>query len=365
MPLLHNRKLRGAIIGYGFVSASGHLPAYLKRSQELGDIEIVAVADICQARRNLAREALPHVRVYSDYRSLFDVEASNLEFVDIATPPCNHAEIAHAAFAAGFHVLCEKPLTCTLEEARSLLNHASAVQRVLFPCHNYKHAPVVKAIREIIQSGRIGKVHSATLNIYRNTHAKGVTEWNSHWRRESRYSGGGIAMDHGYHSFYLTFDWLGSYPTSIAANMSNLESGKYDTEDDFSAVLTFPTGMAHVYLTWTAGVRKVVYTIEGKKGVITVEDDDLQIKAVRRTARVGIKPAPVRNVERRSISSHWADSSHADWFSSVLDEFREAIERGDVTGKDVHEALLCVQLINTAYRSARENSRELPLGSWD
>jgi predicted dehydrogenase len=358
-----NRKpLRGAVIGYGFISASGHIPAYLKRNQNLGDIQILAVADICPVRRNRAQEALPEARIYEDYRALFDAEASALDFVDICTPPRDHAPIAHAALAAGFHVLCEKPLTRTPEEARSLLDHAKRAERVLFPCHNYRHAPMVKTIGAIIRSGRIGKVRSVILNTYRDSHAKGVVEWNSDWRRESRYSGGGIGMDHGSHSFYLTFDWLGSYPNSVKAKVSNLEPGKYDTEDDFTAVLTFPTGVAHVHLTWTAGVRKVIYRLQGEKGTITAEDDHLKIETTNGAPTPGIGQLPTRDIERRSFSCHWADASHASWFSALFDQFRAAIERGAFAGKEAQEALLCVQLINTAYQSAREGSRELPLG---
>ena len=134
--------------------------------------------------------------------------------------------------------------------------------------------------------------------------------------------------------------------------MSNLEAGKYDTEDDFTAVLTFPTGLAHVYLTWTAGVRKIIYTIEGERGAIIMEDDDLQIETMN----------GVRDVERKSISSHWADASHESWFNALFDGFQNAIERGEFAGKEACESLLCIELINTAYRSAREGSRELPLG---
>ena len=183
-------KLRGAVIGYGFISGKGHIPAYLQRMKEQKDVEITAVADICEARRALVKKTLPDARVYSDYESLLKGEAGKLDFVDISTPPCDHAKIAHAAFDAGLHVLCEKPLTTSIEDARAMLEHAQRAKRVLFPCHNYKHAPVVKAIREIIQSGRIGNVRSLTLNTYRNTHAKGVTEWKTHWRREKKYSGG-------------------------------------------------------------------------------------------------------------------------------------------------------------------------------
>lgn len=354
---MNTRKLRGAIIGYGFIASKGHVPAYLRRGKDSGDVEIVAVADVSAVRRKLAQAVLGQATLYSDYRDLLDAEAARLDFVDISTPPCDHAAIACAALARGLHVLCEKPLTRTMEEGRSLLDQAKAAERVLFPCHNYKHAPSVKAIREIIQSGRIGNVRAVTLNICRNTHARGVSEWNSHWRRDSRYSGGGIAMDHGSHSFYLTFDWLRSYPTSVTARMSNLKPEKYDTEDDFAAVLKFPTGLAHVHLSWTAGVRKVIYTIRGEKGAITMEDDHLQIE----TANGNNGHGSVSAVEEKLIPSHWADASHASWFDPLFDEFRQAIDDRDFAGKDAREAVLCVELINTAYRSARERSRELLL----
>jgi predicted dehydrogenase len=359
---MKKKKLRGAVIGYGFVSAQGHVPAYVERDENLGDVQIVAVADVCQARRSLAQQALPEARIYADYGALLDSEAANLDFIDICTPPRDHAAIAHAALAGGFHVLCEKPLTCTTADARSLLDHAHAARRVIFPCHNYMHAPAIRAIGEIIHSGQIGKVHSVTLNTYRDTHAKGITGWNSDWRRDSRYSGGGIAMDHGSHSFYLTFDWLGSYPTSVIAKMSNLQPGKYDTEDDFTAVLTFPTGVAQVHLTWTAGVRKVVYILRGERGSITMEDDNLQIETDSGSHGCDLAQPASRHVEKRLINSDWTDASHASWFNALFDEFRAAIENDEFAGKQAQEALLCIELIHTAYRSAREGSRELPLG---
>jgi predicted dehydrogenase len=358
------KKLRGAVIGYGFISGKGHIPAYLERAAKKGDVEIVAIADICEGRRALVQESLPKARVYSDYKALLESEAANLDFVDISTPPCDHATIAHAAFDKGLHVLCEKPLTTTLEDAAALLKHAREAKRVLFPCHNYKHAPVVRAIREIIDSGKIGKVRSLTLNTYRNTHAKGVTEWRTNWRRDKKTSGGGIAMDHGSHTFYLTFDWLGTYPTAVTAKMSNLEPGKYDTEDNFTAVLTFPNGIAHSHLTWTAGVRKVIYTVQGDRGAITVDDDDLQLAVMRATGGPDVAQGAIQwDVEKRSIDSHWMDASHVSWFNSLFDQFQTAIETGDFVGKEAREAYLCIQLITTAYRSAAEGCRELPLGA--
>jgi predicted dehydrogenase len=355
------RRLRGALIGYGFIGAQGHVPAYLKRR----DVEIVAVADGCESRRALVPTLLPHAAVYGSADTLFAAEQGRIDFVDIATPPCDHASIAQRAFELGLHVLCEKPLATRFSDAAALLDAAVARRRVLFPCHNYKHAPVVAAISEIIRSGRIGKIRSVTLETFRNTHAKGVTEWNTNWRREVRWSGGGIAMDHGSHTFYLTFDWMNAWPTAVTAKMTNQEPARWDTEDNFSAVLTFPGGaLAHVHLTWTAGVRKVIYTIQGERGAITVDDDELQLAVQRATGGPDIgKGAVSWDVERRTIASDWMDASHTRWFNAMFDEFLAAIASGNYAGKEAQDAYRCIEIITTAYRSAGESCRELPLGA--
>lgn len=350
--------LRGAIIGYGFISGKGHAPAYQSRIKEKGDVRIEAIADICPARLEVARQAWPEARLYDSGEKLIEAERDRIDFVDVSTPPCDHYSLSRAALEAGLHVLCEKPLTTTAADAATLLRIARERRRVLFPCHNYKHAPVVKAIGSLIESGRIGRVRSVTLSTFRNTHARGVLEWRTDWRREHRYSGGGIAMDHGSHSFYLTFEWLASYPTALSAKLSTLDS-RWDTEDNFSTVVTFPTGEAHLYLSWTAGVRKVIYTIQGTNGAITVDDDDMQIDEMY-PCEDGPNGFSWKK-ERVNIASHWMDASHVSWFNSLFDQYRAAIAAGDFAGKEAEEAWRCVSLIETAYRSASERCRELEL----
>jgi predicted dehydrogenase len=353
------KQLRGAIIGYGFISGKGHVPAYLERANLLDDVKITALADICPARRDFAKTKLPEAKIYSDYKTLLAEEAKNLDFVDISVPPSDHAKIASLALEHNLHVLCEKPLTISCEEAQNLLKQAGQAKRVIFPCHNYKHAPVVKAIAEIIASGRIGPVRSVTLNTFRNTHAKGVIEWEADWRRQKKWSGGGIAMDHGSHSFYLAANWMGSYPTSVTAKMSNLEPEKYDTEDNFNCTITFPTGVANVHLTWTAGVRKVIYAIQGALGAITVHDDDIEVATIDKTlGEDGAQRAIQWNLEKTKISSHWMDASHVSWFNSMFDEFKDCIAKQQFVGAAAKEALMCVELINAAYRSAKNSCRE-------
>jgi predicted dehydrogenase len=329
------RPLQGALIGFGFIAEKGHVPAYLSAPDQLA---IVAVADVCAARREKARQVLPHARIYSDTKTLLQTEGRQLDFVDIATPPCDHAAIAHAAFEHGLHVFCEKPIATSAADARSMLDHATAAKRVFFPSHNYKHAPVIKAIRRVLESGDIGPIHLVTLDTFRTTHAKGVAEWQPDWRRARKTSGGGIAMDHGSHTFYLAFDWLASQPTAITAKMSNLST--FDTEDNFSCTVTFPTGIAVAQLTWNSGFRKVIYTIHGASGAIKVEDDDIEIHRRRAGGQI--------DVERLSAASHWMDASHAEWFKALQVEFAQSIRTGQWVGQEARDAAMCVQLIETA-----------------
>jgi len=360
MVQFHMQKLRGALIGYGFIMEKGHAAGYQQRGVGAGgadDVEILAIADISPGQRAIAQATWPNARLYDDWRALLAAESDKLDFVDIATPPSHHAEIALEALSRGLHVLCEKPLAASIDEARSMLRQAVKSERVIFPCHNYKHAPVIKTVRGLLKTGRIGKVHLVTLQTFRNTHAKGVTGWRTDWRRERRFSGGGIAMDHGSHTFYLAFEWLGSYPTGITARAATL--GPFDTEDDFACSLRFPTGTASAHLSWNAGVRKVLYTLHGEHGAIRVEDDDVEL-AVQERGVTGAGPT-TWTFERQAISSDWMDSSHVTWFNSLFDDFKAAIAKREFVGREAEEAFLCVQLISTAYASARDGSRELPL----
>jgi predicted dehydrogenase len=340
--------LQGALIGFGFIAEHGHVPAYLAAPDQLA---IVAVADVCAARRDQARRVLPRARIYPDTKTLLSSEARRLDFVDIATPPCDHAAIAHAAFEHGLHVFCEKPIATSAADARAMLDHATAAKRVFFPSHNYKHAPVIEAIRAVLASGELGPIHLVTLDTFRTTHARGVSEWQPDWRRSRATSGGGIAMDHGSHTFYLAFDWLASQPTAISARMSNLST--FDTEDNFSCTVTFPTGIAVAQLSWSSGFRKVIYTIHGASGAIKVEDDAIEIHRKRARGQLA--------VERRSAASHWMDASHAAWFKALQVQFAHAIRTGQAIGQDARDAAMCVQLIETAYASARADGKQLAI----
>jgi predicted dehydrogenase len=355
-------RLRGAIIGYGFIASKGHMPAYARLGTRSDAVKIVAVADPCEARRRAAIRDIPGVRVYPDAEELVREQAGDIDFVDISTPPVFHYPQAIRAIENGLHVLCEKPLVVSSVQAVDLIRRAIAGRVVIMPYHNYKYAPVIKAIRAAIDSERIGKISAVTLNTFRNTHARGMPEWIPDWRRQRALSGGGIAMDHGSHSLYVCFDWLGAYPQSITAKATCLRPELGDAEDNFSASLVFPSGLATIHLTWTAGMRKVIYTVQGESGGIKAEDDEVEISLQRRTNGPDVAQGAVEWVTEKSIArSDWMDASHTEWFEPVFEAFATAIERQGFISRDLMDAYMCVAAIEAGYRSAADGSSEVPI----
>jgi len=334
--------MRGAIVGYGVIASTGHVPAF----QAMRGHAIVAVADPVEARRQAAARQIPGVQTFATHQELLArAGALGLEFVDIATPPCDHLEIVLGAAARGLHVLCEKPITVSLEQARTMLRAARDSGVTIFPCHNYKHAPVVKAIREVIRSGRIGDVRSATLSTYRTTNARGTADWNANWRRMRRYSGGGVLMDHGSHTCYLTFMFFGAPPRSVAARTYQMDRG-FDTEDNACVVLTFEDGFAQMHLSWTAGVRKVICVLQGSEGAVVVDEDRAQIFSRD-------------SVEHRTIVSRFDDASHTSWFTSMFEQFVGEVERGSHLTDELKESYWCMATIEAIYRSAARQCCEV------
>jgi predicted dehydrogenase len=337
--------MKGAIVGFGVIASTGHTPAYLAMKGH----SIVAVADPVEARRRAAEQQIPGVRTYATYQDLLaDADLLGLDFVDIATPPSVHLEVALAAAGKGLHVLCEKPITTSLEQARAMLLAARDNRVTIFPCHNYKHAPVVKEMRSAIESGRIGRVRSATLTTFRTTNAKGTPDWITDWRRMREHSGGGIVMDHGSHSCYLTFMFFGGRPPrSVAARTYQLDAG-YDTEDNVCAALTFDDGFAQMHLSWTAGVRKVIYALQGSEGAVVVDEDDAQLFMGGQT-------------ERKTIVSKFDDASHTAWFTSMFEQFVADIAAGNHVTGELKESYWCIATIEAIYRSAGEQAREVTI----
>ncbi len=156
-----NGELRVGMVGYAFMGAA-HSQAWrtVNRAFDLPvRARMTAVAGRDDAKVRAAAAQLGWERTYTDWREL--VAADDIDVVDICTPGDSHCEIALAALAAGKHVLCEKPLANTVEEARAMVAaaetaRASGVRSMAG--FNYRRVPAVAFLKQLISGGRLGTV---------------------------------------------------------------------------------------------------------------------------------------------------------------------------------------------------------------
>lgn len=162
------RKVRMGMIGGGegaFIGAVHRMAAELD-----GEIELVCgafSADPERSRRSgQTLYRLPVERCYPDYSAMFAAEAAlpperRMDFVTIATPNHVHFDAARAAIGAGFHVVCDKPVTHTLADAEALQSLLAGSDRLFCLTHNYTGYPMIREARSLIASGALGAIRRA------------------------------------------------------------------------------------------------------------------------------------------------------------------------------------------------------------
>src|SRR5436190_9343702 len=158
------RKLRYGMVGGGqnaFIGAVHRMAANLD-----GQIELVAgafSADPKNSRATGEQLFLNRSRVYGNYEEMARREAAlpedeRIDFVSIVTPNHLHAPVATTFLKHGFHIVCDKPLTLTLKEAKALRETVRRSGKVFALTHNYTGYPMVKEAREHVRRGELGKI---------------------------------------------------------------------------------------------------------------------------------------------------------------------------------------------------------------
>jgi predicted dehydrogenase len=336
----------GAIIGFGNVAANGHLPVWRVRT----DFRVVAVADSDPARRALAENLLPGIRTYAHHDDLLQRE--RLDFVDIATPPALHAPAIVAAARAGVHVLCEKPVTASLDEYRSLRGVVRQAGVVLHTVHNWKYSEAFRTVQELLAGGSLGRLNTISFDTARNGCASSSSD---NWRIRAAVAGGGILVDHGWHTFYLLLALANEHPSRIRAALARRRYVDAEVEDTALCAIDFPSLAAEIRLTWAATERRTRWRFVGNDGELLIDDDQvvMQGKNGRHTQRL--------------TTALSAGSHHPEWFDGVVDSFRNELDDPETRGTNQAEAEWCLLMLDLAYASDARNSRPMDVpqpGEW-
>jgi predicted dehydrogenase len=137
-----------AVIGLGI--GRRHVQAY----RGLTGVKVVAVADADEKALSRARGEFPEVALFTDYRQVLDRD--DIHLVSICTPDRLHAEQAVAALAAGKHVLCEKPLATSLEDAARIVRKVQETGLTFMVGHNYRFIPQFVELKHLVAAGAVG-----------------------------------------------------------------------------------------------------------------------------------------------------------------------------------------------------------------
>ena len=251
-------KLQWAMIGGGQDSQIG--AAHRIGAGVDGRFELAAGAFDIDAERGRAfgaRLGVAAERAYGTWRELLEGEADRPDrpdLVTVATPNATHHEITTAALRAGFHVLCEKPLTKTVPEAEEIVRLAAETGRICAVNYGYSGYPLVRQMRAMVASGELGALRLVVAEFAHGFHADPTDADNPRvrWRYDPASAGvSSIFADCGIHALHLACFVTGQAVQSLSADFASCVAGR-SLEDD--ALVAFRMSGGVVGRLWTSAV---------------------------------------------------------------------------------------------------------------
>ncbi len=199
-------ELRIGIVGHGFMGRA-HALAWRTAPQVFALPVAPRLAMLAGRDQDRTEAAAAHLGIdaaRADWRDL--VDSDDIDVIDICTPVSSHAEIASAALAAGKHVLCEKPLSLNLDEARSLASAgqiAATRGQVTMVGYNYRRVPALALARQLCNDGVLGQRRQVRARYLQDWLADPQAPWS--WRLDASQAGAGALADLGSHLIDLVY----------------------------------------------------------------------------------------------------------------------------------------------------------------
>ncbi|MCX7671273.1 MAG: Gfo/Idh/MocA family oxidoreductase, partial [Anaerolineae bacterium] len=247
-------KLRVGVIGLGM--GRHHIAGYQTHPRA----EVVAIADPDPARLQEIGDKFNVPKRYAAGEEMLAQE--KLDIVSIVTPNKFHRELTLAAFAAGCHVLCEKPMAMNAAEAREMLAASRAAGKRLMINFSWRFTEQSFALKAEVDAGLVGDIYFGRTIWHRRRGLPGFGGWFG----QKTLSGGGPLIDLGVHRLDLAL-WLMGYPrpawvmgktyNAIAAELAAQKGAAYDVEDLAAAFITFENNASLVVeASWAANISE-------------------------------------------------------------------------------------------------------------
>lgn len=280
------RKLRMGMVGGGLTSFIG--PVHRKAIGIDGEIELVCGAFSIipgESKDTGASLYLNPQRVYNTYQEMFEKEKEmppdqRIDFVSVVTPNHVHFGPSKMALENGFHVIVEKPIAFSLEEAKALQKTVNKTGLILALTHTYTGYPLVKHARQMVATGQLGKIRKVFVEYpqgWLSTLLEKTGNMQASWRTDPKQSGmGGAIGDIGTHAANLAEYITGSNITEICAMLNAVVKGRR-IDDDASMLLRFDNGASGVLLATQVAAgeeNNINIRVYGEKGGLEWKQQD-------------------------------------------------------------------------------------------
>lgn len=263
------------------------------------------------------------------------LEAVRPEIVVCVTPPSSHADVAIAALEAGSHVLVEKPLAPSMEEAERMALAAERTGRRLAVSQNYRYEPHAMAVREVLRSGRLGEPESFTASFHRGPRGE------ISYRKSMRYP---LLVDMSIHHYDLMRFFLGREPEWTFAKSFNPPWSWFEGDASVAQVIGFAGGAVGAYsASWCAQARETPWGGEWRfdctGGVVEWKDGRVVLEPVGGTME---EVPPVNAVYHGQ--------------EAVLAGFLEALDSGRDFETDVRDNLRSLNMVFRTIQACESGS---------
>lgn len=340
-------KVRLGIIGVGNMG-SGHAANIL--AGKCPEIELTAVADRREARRQWAKDTLPEgTAIFEEGSDL--IQSGLCDAVHICTPHYQHPTLAMEAFAAGLHVMCEKPAGVYTKAVREMNEAAEKSGKVFAMMFNQRTNCVYRKMHEIVHSGQLGELKRVNWIItdwYRTQIYYDSGDWRATWDGE----GGGVLLNQCPHQLDL-LQWICGLPKTVQAFCQEGKWHDIEVEDDVTAYLQFANGATGVFVTTTGdapGTNR--FEVTGTLGKLVCENDKLTFwklaqdeREFCRTATEGFAQPQCQQVE---VETDGENQQHV----GVLNAFAGKILHGTPLVAEGTEGLGGLTLSNAMHLSS-------------
>jgi predicted dehydrogenase len=246
---MNGDRIRVGLAGLGYWG-----PNLARNFDDLPGADLAWICDMDEEQRSRYGARFPNARATARFEDL--LEDDELDAVVIATPVPTHADLARQALSAGKHVFVEKPVALTAADAEEVSDLAEERGLVLMPGHLLLYHPGIRMLKEIVESGDLGRV----LVVYgnRQNHGKIRQDENVLWSL-------------GAHDLSVILDLVGEEPDeAVARGESFLTPG---VEDVVFCYLTFPSGVvAHMHLSWLDPHKMRKLTVVGDQKMAVFDD---------------------------------------------------------------------------------------------